>query len=298
MRGIMRAAVVVVALAAVLLGCAEAAFEDYYDLADYENNDYGWTTTAPDCITDGDGKDVLNGTACTLEVKGDDMAVHHPGGFTGIYRFDKCQNGRPSYKRDKVEGEKATMYMAYSMYWGDWDFCNASTLSDESVLGYGGEGFGELRPEDVLPEDWYVLKDLVANQSSPDDFVAVPTLVVRCQVEQERSKADGNCSDAIMNGAETGVDCGGNCRPCVQYSDQKAAVQALKEKLRLEWEEKQRESRMTGVAKASIIVIAVLASAIVCGGPLIYLCRALRGDKKGAQYAQLPVLSRPKAAAK
>jgi hypothetical protein len=33
-----------------------------------------------------------------------------------------------------------------------------------SVRRYGGEGFGEMRPEDVLPGDWYILKDLVKNQ--------------------------------------------------------------------------------------------------------------------------------------
>ena len=73
-----------------------------------------------------------------------------------------------------------------------------------------------------------------------------------------------------------GVDCGGPCRPCIQYSDQQAAIQNLKDKLRLEWEEKQRESQLTGIAKASIIIIALIGSVIVCGGPLIYLIRTLR----------------------
>jgi len=33
-----------------------------------------------------------------------------------------------------------------------------------SFCRYGGEGFGEMRPEDVVPGDWYTLKDLVKNQ--------------------------------------------------------------------------------------------------------------------------------------
>jgi hypothetical protein len=28
------------------------------------------------------------------------------------------------------------MYLIYSAYWGDWDFCNSSMLDDINVLGY------------------------------------------------------------------------------------------------------------------------------------------------------------------
>lgn len=294
-----QASVLAVTLVAVVLDLggrgAHAVFEDYYDLADY---DYGFTAQEPDCLVDAEsGVSTLNGTACDLEIKGDDQAIKLPGGVTGIYKYVNCQNGRPSYKRETVEGEVAPMYLAYSLYWGDWDLCNESVLTDESVLGYGGEGFGEMRPEDVLPEDWYILKDLVEDQSSPDDFVSVPKIIVNCITVVRNTSVPGNCSDGIMNGEEEGVDCGGSCRSCIQYADQKEAIQALKDKLRMEWEEKQRESQMTGVAKASIIIIALIGAAIVCGGPLIYLARSLRGRSNGAQYAQLPVLNRPKPAA-
>lgn len=47
-----------------------------------------------------------------------------------------------------------TLFLTYSIYWGDWDIVNSSIISDENVLGYGGGGFGEMRPEDVLEADW------------------------------------------------------------------------------------------------------------------------------------------------
>lgn len=73
-----------------------------------------------------------------------------------------------------------------------------------------------------------------------------------------------------------GVDCGGaHCPPCVRLADQMDAIEALREKLRKEYDEKQRESQMTGIAKAAIVIIALIGAAIVCGGPLIYIFRSV-----------------------
>jgi len=283
-------------------------FADYYDLMDYTgydysyDSDYGFVTSVSDCEVDAkSGKSTLNGTACDLNVSGDDLTVGLKGGITGIYRYQACQNGRPYYKRDDIKGQEDPVYLIYSAYWGDWDFCNSSMLDDANVLGYGGEGFGEMRPEDVLPGDWYTLKDLVKNQTSEDDFVSAPKMTVRCvaakhpdSVGKNGKVSGGTCADGIMNADETGVDCGGaDCAPCVTMAEQTQAVNALKAKLRKEWEDQQAESRRSSIAKVVIMVIGVIGGLFVCGGPILFLVRALRG-KKGPAYQQLPVVGRPK----
>jgi hypothetical protein len=87
-------------------------FADYYDLMDYTgydysyDSDYGFVTSASDCEVDAKtGKSTLNGTACDLNVSGDDLTVALKGGITGIYRYQACQNGRPYYKRDDIQGQ-------------------------------------------------------------------------------------------------------------------------------------------------------------------------------------------------
>lgn len=278
----------------MLCGSVRAEFADYYDLMDYSgydysyDSDYGFVTSEADCAVDAkSGKSTLNGTACDLSVAGDDLTEHLKGGITGIYRYQACQNGRPYYKRDDIKGQEDPVYLIYSSYWGDWDFVNSSMLEDANVLGYGGEGFGEMRPEDVLPGDWYILKDLVANQTVEDDFVSAPKMTVRCVaakhpdvIGKNGKTSGGTCADGIMNGDETGVDCGGNdCAPCVTKKEQEEAVTALKAKLRKEWEDQQAESRRSGIAKIIIMVFGLVGALFVCGGPVLYLLRAVRGKK-------------------
>jgi hypothetical protein len=54
------------------------------------------------------------------------------------------------------------------------------------------------------------------------------------------------------------------------------AVNALKAKLRKEWEDQQAESRRSSIAKVVIMVIGVIGGLFVCGGPVLFLIRALR----------------------
>ena len=54
------------------------------------------------------------------------------------------------------------------------------------------------------------------------------------------------------------------------------AVNALKAKLRKEWEDQQAESRRSSIAKVVIMVIGVIGGLFVCGGPILFLVRALR----------------------
>jgi len=267
-----------------LAGLASAGFDDYYD-ANYDY-DYNMEWKEGDCVTGDYGVSRVNGTACDLEVKGEDNILEgsYAGGLTGTYKYTgECQNGRPGYKREDKPGQKSGMWLFYSRYWGDWDFCNTTTLDDACVVGYGGEGYGEARPEDILDGDWFSLKDLVADQTSEDDFVNAPKLTVKCMLKHE---GEGTCTDGIMNGDETGVDCGGSCPPCVDFTAQQVAIKALEEKLRREWEQEQRESRLSGVAKFAIVLIALVGCAIVCGGPFLYCLRALRSGKG---YVKVPL---------
>lgn len=276
------------ALSLVVL--ATAAFDDYYEYsADY---DYATDWKEGDCLTGADNVSRVNGTVCDLQVSGEDTIVSYAGGVTGLYKYTgECQNGRPGYKRDDVADQASGMWLYYSRYWGDWDFCNTTTLEDACVVGYGGEGYGESRPQDILDGDWFVLKDLVSNQTAEEDFVNAPKLMVKCVIAHGDGDASGTCTDGIMNGDETGLDCGGSCPPCVSLADQQMAVEALKEKLRKEWEQEQKESAMSGVAQVAIVFIALVGCAIVCGGPILFCIRALRGGK--GNYAKLPVVSRP-----
>jgi len=217
---------VVLVFAAVLLSmCMQqsvATFEDYYDL----EYDYSFSWSGADCTTDSSGNNILNGTACSLKVEGEDTIETLPGGVTGTYKYVGCQSGRPYYKRDASD-----MWIIYSTYWGDWDFSNSSKLIDANVLGYGGQGFGESRPEGVLSGKWYILKDLLSHSDSEDDFVNAPLLKVNCIMEVREGKDAGSCTDVIMNGDEEGVDCGGSlCVPCVRVANQQDAIKALKEK--------------------------------------------------------------------
>jgi hypothetical protein len=109
------------------------------------------------------------------------------------------------------------MWLFYSKYWGDWDFCNATVLHDyggfgygdwgtgtgkgkgSCVIGYGGDGYGESRPQDILEWDWFVLKDLVANQTAEEDFVSAPKLSVKCIPAHEDGTAPKVGRKIVLN---------------------------------------------------------------------------------------------------
>mmetsp|Transcript_17688 Transcript_17688/g.38587 ORF Transcript_17688/g.38587 Transcript_17688/m.38587 type:complete len:295 (-) Transcript_17688:270-1154(-) len=272
-------------VALALVAVASADFTDYYDAND--DYDYSMDWKEGDCVTGDDGVSRVNGTVCELEIAGEDTIPEslYAGGITGRYKYTgECQNGRPGYKRDDKPGQKSGMWLFYSRYWGDWDFCNKTTLADECVTGYGGEGYGEARPQDILDGDWFVLKFLQNDLSSEDDFVSTPKLTVKCVTEH--ADGAGTCTDGVMNGEEEGVDCGGPCNPCVNYGEQQMAIKALEAKLRNEWEQEQRETRLSGSAKAAILIIALVGCAIVCGGPLIFCLKAM---KTGKGYVKIPI---------
>lgn len=170
---------------------------------------------------------------CDVRVEGGQETTKLQGGLAGLYVFKGCRNGRPWYQRLE-NANKHPRYLLFSDYWSDWDFSNRSTLSEESTLGYGGEGAGEWRPELVLDGDWYVRASLT-DEDSMLDFVLAPSLKVTC---------NANCSDGVQNGDETGIDCGGSCPPCTdpqmiarnQESYQRLRVRSLLP-LDVGWEE-------------------------------------------------------------
>jgi hypothetical protein len=137
-----------------------------------------------------------------------------------VYAPQGCRGGRPLYARAAPANATAAnasasdpRFLVFSAYWGDWDFASAAELSDDNTLGYGGEGDAERRPELVPARDWYVRASLddaraARGDATPDaDFVAAPTLAVRCE---------DACNDGRWNFNEEGVDCGGDCAPCAE----------------------------------------------------------------------------------
>eukprot|EP00242_Pyramimonas_sp_CCMP2087_P000911 CAMPEP_0198229780 /NCGR_PEP_ID=MMETSP1445-20131203/114303_1 /TAXON_ID=36898 /ORGANISM="Pyramimonas sp., Strain CCMP2087" /LENGTH=241 /DNA_ID=CAMNT_0043910255 /DNA_START=119 /DNA_END=844 /DNA_ORIENTATION=- len=201
-------------LVVLSLGALVAAnSDDYYEYgADY---DYATDWEDGDCLTGEDGVSRVNGTVCDIEVSGADTIVSYAAGVTGIFRYTgECQNGRPGYKRDDVPGQASGMWLFYSKYWGDWDFCNATVFRDygdwgtgtgtgtgtvSCVIGYGGDGYGESRPQDILEWDWFVLKDLVANQTTEEDFVSAPKLSVKCILAHEDGTAPQAGRKIVLN---------------------------------------------------------------------------------------------------
>lgn len=260
---------------------------NYYDDADYNGAWY-----EEDCTIDGEGHSTLNGTACDLEVSGDDRAIRLPAGLTGTFTYSGCQNGRPMYTRLKQQNAP-DLFLIYSSYWGDWDFCNTTELIDSNVIGYGGEGSGESRPELVMAKDWYTLKDLTIDVGDAESaWVSAPALVVRCK---DATQADpSGCSDGVQNNLETGVDCGGPvCLPCVSQEQQEADYKALKEKLENEESERQNDQQMSIVGIIGIFFISLIGIAIVCGGPLIYVLKMVKSGNQ-PKYSAVEMLSNPR----
>lgn len=267
----------------------ESPYFNYDSYDDYGSTDgfEDYTYREEDCQISPDGKSQLNGSACDLIVSGDDRAILLPGGLTGIFEYTGCQNGRPMYKR---QGDKAPLWMIFSNFWGDWDFCNTSEFVNENVYGYGGEGTAEMRPEQVQEHDWYVLKDLTIDSTDTEnDFVPAEGLSVKCL---HRADDPPSCTDGIQNGQEEGVDCGGpDCMRCISAEEEKANYEALKKKLADELaEQKHAEATASFIATAGIVVIAFFGIAIVCGGPMIILIRKLNSNK-GPAYQAVEMLT-------
>eukprot|EP00854_Cymbomonas_tetramitiformis_P020655 gene20655-24758_t len=200
--------------------------------------------------------------------------------YSANYYDDADYNGAWYEEDCTIDGEGHStlnvpdLFIIYSSYWGDWDFCNTTELIDANVVGYGGEGSGESRPELVMAKDWYALKDLTLDAGDAEDsaWVSAPALVVRCE---DASQADpSGCSDGVMNNLETGVDCGGPvCLACVSQEQQEADYKALKEKLQNEEKERQNDQEMSIIGIIGIFFICLIGIAIVCGGPFIYVLK-------------------------
>lgn len=220
---------------------------------------------------------------CDLRVTGGDAATEGKleSGLDGLYAVMGCKGGRPYYKRVSVPAGTPDRFIMFSVVWGDWDFSSSEELSDESTLGYGGEGDGEDTPEYILSYDWYVLSTLAAHPDDADnetstDFTAAD-ITVQCNF---------NCTDGVQNGDETGVDCGGTeCSPCYDEDSEmeKAYQEAL---LRLQNKViKEQSEYLTPFQQSMIALLIVASTAIVCGGPFMYLLKQQRLQQQG--YTQM-----------
>lgn len=255
-------------------------FYDAFDYFDYDsyNDDYFENSykVNPVCLDETTVNPNVT-RPCDLRVEGSTLATKLDGGLDGLYAFMGCSESFPWYKRVGEHPEGGERYILYSTYWGDWDFTNASSLSDDSTVGYGGTGDEEDVPELVPPYAWNVLTALT-DQQSDDDFVADDGIWVYCNY---------NCTDGIQNGDELGVDCGGlDCEPCEsgdhlsaeELRYQQEALQRLKSKV-----SKEQAEFLTPFQQTMMAFVIVFATCIVCGGPMLYL---LKQNKK-QQYTSL-----------
>mmetsp|Transcript_38840 Transcript_38840/g.47032 ORF Transcript_38840/g.47032 Transcript_38840/m.47032 type:complete len:321 (-) Transcript_38840:482-1444(-) len=262
------------------------AYDEYYEYSDYLDS-----YIEEDCFVEADGSSFLNGTACDLIVTGNDlMTKYSGGGVHGTYTYQECKNGRPMYVRDAADGPP--MYIIYSDYWGDWDFSNTSALTDVSVVGYGGEGFGENRPEDITEQGWYVLKLLTDTADSENDFIPAPELRVQCKgyaeynPEVHENGLIPTCQDGVQNGDETGVDCGGTiCVSCEVLADiHETNLEALRKKIQDEYVADAQAQQRSRIAQGVVALMAIIGFGLVCGGPLLYLFKMMQAQREGTMY--------------
>lgn len=146
--------------------------EDYY-------MDYDYFDQAPDCEVDEKGKVVFQGLeACDLKISGADKVLDKlEGGMDGVYEVNGCHDGRPLYQR-KGKGPKRLLW--YSALYKDWDFNEGEAVVESDILGYGGDGIAEERPQFVPKEKWNLLAEYSSsNTDELKDFVAV-TLKMQC----------------------------------------------------------------------------------------------------------------------
>lgn len=261
----------------VFVSRCSASYEDWYFDSFYD--DYYWDyfdfLYDEDCIVDGNGDYVLNGTQpCDVKVSGGYEADVLTSGLSGLYVYNGCQNGKAMYKRVKSEfgglpdGDR---YLIFSSYWGDWDFSDSEVLTDDATLGYGGEGDSESFPQDVPRNDWYLLTELCTTcNGTEQDFIYAPSIVVEC---------NANCTDGEQNGFELGVDCGGECKQCdymdSTYIGQEDALRQLRNKVQAE-----TSTRLSPFEKAMIVFVCFLGTGIVCGGPTMYFIKKYFKDQR------------------
>jgi len=140
--------------------------EDYY-------MDYDYFDQAPDCEVDEKGKVVFQGLdACDIKISGADKVLDKlDGGMDGTYVVNGCHDGRPLYQR-KGKGPKRLLW--YSALYKDWDFNEGESVVESDILGYGGDGVAEERPQFVPKEKWNLLAEYSSKSADQlQDFVQV-----------------------------------------------------------------------------------------------------------------------------
>lgn len=169
--------------------------EGYGDYDTYDANypqdyymDYDYFEDAADCEVGEDGKVSLLGLdACDLQIKGADGFLDNlKGGLDGVYSVVSCNDGRPVYKRKNSQGGDRLLW--YSALYKDWDFNVGSEVVESDILGYGGDGVAEERPQFVPMDKWNLLAEHSSkNGEEMKDFVQVQ-LTITC--------ADGSVTTA------------------------------------------------------------------------------------------------------
>mmetsp|Transcript_20858 Transcript_20858/g.49753 ORF Transcript_20858/g.49753 Transcript_20858/m.49753 type:complete len:217 (-) Transcript_20858:645-1295(-) len=130
--------------------------DEAYDYPQDYYMDYDYFDEIPDCEVDEKGEVKLLGIeACDLKIEGADKVVDKlNGGLDGTYKVTGCHDGRPMYQRKDKNGSRL---LWYSALYKDWDFNDGDVVVESDIIGYGGDGIAEERPQFVPRDKWNLL---------------------------------------------------------------------------------------------------------------------------------------------
>jgi len=148
-------------------------YDGLYDYPEDYYMDYDYFDQVPDCEVDDKGKVQLQGLqACDIKISGADKTLDKlDGGMDGTYAVIGCHDGRPLYQR---KGSKPKRLLWYSALYKDWDFNEGSAVTESDILGYGGDGVAEERPQFIPADKWNLLAEYSSKHTDElKDFVQI-----------------------------------------------------------------------------------------------------------------------------
>eukprot|EP00873_Tetraselmis_striata_P011000 jgi/Tetstr1/431264/TSEL_020961.t1 len=163
-------------------------FGDYEDYADTsETGMFPWVTESADCVVVGTQVTVNGTRACDVTVKGADSTVDQlSGGLDGEYAVFSCYGGHPIYHRQDSPNDEGRL-LFFDMFYNDWNFIKDHGGMPEDInpklIGFGGSGDGEERPQFIPVGGWRLATSLSSAAKDYEEFV-VTDLDVSCSNEQ------------------------------------------------------------------------------------------------------------------
>uniref|UniRef100_A0A7S1X5Y7 Uncharacterized protein n=1 Tax=Tetraselmis chuii TaxID=63592 RepID=A0A7S1X5Y7_9CHLO len=165
----------------------EANYYMDYDYDEGSTDILQWFSDPPDCYVDGSWVTVNGTQACDVTVKGADEFIDKlNSGVDGAYALFSCFNGHPMYRRqDSPDGEGRLLY--FDHFYNEWNFVRDEGVMPEEInpklIGFGGNGDGEERPQFVHFGNWRFNSSLSATHAGGDVWGSVE-MAVGCSNEQ------------------------------------------------------------------------------------------------------------------